>query len=650
MAFDDSLYPDPKGMIDSLHRLYNFHLMISIWPQVDPSTAVYRDLKARGHLYPTEVWNGGRTYDAYSREARKIYWEYLNAGLFRLGVDAWWVDATEPDWKWCDSLLEEKKGIVMNGPTALGSSSRYLNSYALMTTAGIYEHQRQTDPNRRVVMLIRSAFAGQQRNSMAVWSGDISSDWETFRNQIPAGVNFCMAGIPYWNSDIGGFLPKEYGGEYPLGARDPAYRELHVRWFEFAAFCPIFRAHGTDFPREIWQFGEPGSWAYNALAKYDSLRYRLLPYIYSVAWKVTHDGSTMMRGLPMDFLPDRRSLNQPGEYMFGPAFLVVPVTSSIYYPKNPGVVIPPSNLHTQENVPGLAGQYFKGKDFDHLERTTTDSCINFEWTNEGPGGVGKADYSVRWSGKVRSREAGKYEFEVISDDGVNLWVDNRQLMDEMYPAGRQINIGEIVLGADRWYDIKLEYQQIDAGVEVRLTWRTPAMLAAYQPRRGVGSMRLYLPAPANWTDFWTGESFAGGKEVEREVPLDIMPLYVRGGSIVSLGPVVQYSTEEPADPLELRIYPGEDGSILLYEDENDGYRYERGVYATISMHWDDRSRTLTIGKRRGSFPGMLTTRTINAVMVRPGHGTGIGQSALPDRTITYSGKQIAVVLPGDHGN
>ncbi len=248
MAFDDSLYPHPKEMIDSLHQLYNMNLMISIWPQVDSSTAVFRDLAAAGHLFPTPIWNGGKTYDAYSKEARDIYWKHLNKGLYALGVDAWWVDATEPDWKWCDSLLEEKEGIVMNGMTAIGTSSRFLNPYALMTTTGIYENQRKTNPGRRVVMLTRSAFAGQQRNSMAIWSGDISSTWKVFRNQIAGGMNFSMAGIPYWNSDIGGFLPKEYGGEYPLGPRDPAYRELYVRWFQFGAFCPIFRAHGTDFP------------------------------------------------------------------------------------------------------------------------------------------------------------------------------------------------------------------------------------------------------------------------------------------------------------------------------------------------------------------------------------------------------------------
>ncbi|HEX9006058.1 MAG TPA: TIM-barrel domain-containing protein, partial [Bacteroidota bacterium] len=318
MDFDRKLYPDPKGMIDSLHRLYALHLMLSIWPQVDSATPVYRELKAKGHLYPTTIWNGGKTYDAYSSEARDIYWKYLDRGLYTKGVDAWWVDATEPDSAFCETPLEEKIGIVANGVTALGTSSRYLNTYALMTTTGIYQHQRHANPARRVMMLTRSAFAGQQRNSMAVWSGDIASTWDVFRNQIAGGVNIGMAGIPWWNSDIGGFLPKEYGGQYPLGPRDSAYVELYVRWFQFGAFCPLFRSHGTDFGKEVWQFGEPGSWGYDALIRAIDLRYRLMPYIYSVAWEVTDRHTTMMRGLPIDFTADRRVLNINDEYLFGP--------------------------------------------------------------------------------------------------------------------------------------------------------------------------------------------------------------------------------------------------------------------------------------------------------------------------------------------
>jgi alpha-D-xyloside xylohydrolase len=644
MAFDDSLYPHPKEMIDSLHHLYNMHVMISIWPQVASGTSVYRDLAAAGHLFPTPIWNGGKTYDAYSEDARTIYWNHLNEGLYALGIDAWWVDATEPDWKWCDSLLEEKEGIVMNGMTAIGTSSRYLNTYALMTTEGIYKHQRATNPRCRVVMLTRSAFAGQQRNSMAIWSGDISSTWRVFQNQIAGGVNFSMAGIPYWNSDIGGFLPKEYGGEYPLGPRDPAYRELYVRWFQFGAFCPIFRAHGTDFPREIWQFGQPGDWAYDALVKYGHLRYRLLPYIYSVAWQVTRNHYTMMRGLPMDFLEDTATYGIDNEYMFGPAFLVAPVTSELYYPRNLPVVVPSECLLSSDNLPGLTGSYYRGEHFDTLDHVQRDSVIRFDWSGAGAPGVGKSHFTVRWEGRIRAPETGKYEFEATSDDGVNLFVDGRQLMDEMYPAGLQRNFADAEFQAGSWHDIRFEYQQVDQGTEVELGWRTPSMLASYRPTKRTQSWKVYLPGTTTWVDFWTGEEFRGGKIVDKLVPIDILPLYIRAGSIVPMGPRLQYASEKPADPIELRIYPGADGQFTLYEDQNDGYGYEEGRYAEISMKWDDARRQLTIDGRRGSFPGMLTRRTFNVVLVKKDHGAGDAETTKSDKVLTYSGKKVVVNL------
>ncbi len=229
-------------------------------------------------------------------------------------------------------------------------------------------------------------------------------------------MNFSLAGIPYWNSDIGGFLPKEYGGEYPLGPRDPAYRELYVRWFQFGAFCPIFRAHGTDFPREIWQFGEPGDWAYDALVKYDHLRYRLLPYIYSVAWQVTRNHSTMMRACRW-ISPGQQTYDINNEYMFGPSFLVAPVTSDLYYPRNLPVVVPSGALLSMDSLRGLTGSYFRGEHFDTLDHVQRDTLIQFNWTRTGAPGVGKSHFTVRWEGKIRAPETGRYEFEVTSDDG-----------------------------------------------------------------------------------------------------------------------------------------------------------------------------------------------------------------------------------------
>jgi len=499
MGFDPEIFPDPKGMLDALHAKHNLKLMISVWPQVAPGTAVYEDLAAKNHLFSTEIWNGGRTYDAYSPEARDIYWQHLNKGLFAPGVDGWWLDATEPEWHWTWSLMDAKTGIVRNGQTALGSSSRYLNSYPLMTTQGVYENQRRTRPDRRVVILTRSAFAGQQRAAAAVWSGDTVAKWEVLRRQIPAALNFCLSGLPYWTMDIGGFFTND-ADSYPRGVEDPAYQELYVRWFQFGAFCPLFRSHGTDTPREVWRFGEPGSWAYDALVKFDNLRYRLLPYIYSVAWQVTHEHSTMMRALAMDFPDDPLARELGDEYMFGPALLAAPVTREMY----------------------------------HLK--------------------------------------GQPEVEVKEE----------------------------------------------------------------------GRRDVYLPQGAEWYDFWTGERSAGGRTVSASAPIDIMPVFVRAGSILPLGPFLQYSTEKPADPIELRVYRGADAAFALYEDENDNTNYERGQHALIPMAWNEAAQILTIGARQGGFPGMLKARTFHVVWVEADRGAGLEPVLAPDRIVRYAGKAVSV--------
>jgi len=215
-------------------------------------------------------------------------------------------------------------------------------------------------------------------------------------------------------------------------------------------------------------------------------------------------------------------------------------------------------------------------------------------------------------------------------------------MDEMYPAGLQRNFGEIDLQAGSWHDIRFEYQQVDQGSEVTLGCRTPSMLASYKPRRETQAWSLYLPGASSWVDFWTGDQADGGRTVEKAAPIDIMPLYVRAGSIVPMGPRLQYSTERPADPIELRVYPGADGRFTLYEDQNDGYGYERKAFVEIPMEWDNAGRQLTIGKRRGSFPGMLARRTFNVVVVGRSHGTGDAETKEPDKVIAYSGKKVVV--------
>ena len=471
-------YPDPKEMVDELHR-ENFHLMISVWPFFEPGSAVYDEMEKRGWFVdqfkfakPPYHTAGMAVYDATNPEARKYYWQLMDKALFDIGIDAWWLDTTEPETE------GQEENILLHHKLAIGSGDRYVNIYPLMTTGAVYEGQRSTSDKKRVFILSRSAFAGDQRYGVTAWSGDINSDFLTFRRQIPAGLNFALSGIPYWTTDIGGFVSGD--------PDDPAYRELFVRWFQFGTFNPILRVHGTrkTDQNELWSYGAD---VQQILVSFDRLRYRLLPYIYSLAWKTTSEGYTPMRPLVMDFRADVRAQNTGDQFMFGPAFLVNPMT--------------------------------------------------------------------------------------------------------------------------------------EAGATTR---------------------RLYLPQ-SRWYDFWTGSAIAGGRTLEADAPLERLPLYIRAGSILPMGPDEEWSTEKPANPIELRIYRGADVDFTLYEDENDNYNYEKGAYTTIPFHWDDTKRTLTIGDRRGQFPGMLDSRTFRIVLVAENHGAGINPENQPDKSIQYSGKQVSVV-------
>ncbi|HKT47758.1 MAG TPA: glycoside hydrolase family 31 protein [Candidatus Acidoferrales bacterium] len=468
-------YPDPKGMVEDLHK-DNVHLMVSVWPYFRPGSPVYDQMEKRGFfidktIAPSFHPVGQALYDAFNPEARKYYWKLMEDALFKIGVDAWWLDTTEPETE------ARETNILVTNKTALGNGARYANEFPLMTTTAVYQGQRQASDQKRVFILSRSGYAGSQRNAAAVWSGDVDPNWETFRRQIPAGLNLSVSGLPYWTTDIGGFVS--------ANPDDPAYRELYVRWFEFGAFCPIFRAHGTRTTNqnEIWSYGPD---AQKILTAYDKLRYRLMPYVYSTAWRVTHEGYTLMRPLVMDFRTDVRAQNIGDEYLFGPAILVAPVTEP-----------------------------------------------------------------------------------------------------------------------------------------------------------GATQRRIYLPS-AKWYDFWTGAAQDGGAAVDVAAPLDRMPLLVRAGSILPLGPDIEFAADKSNDPIELRVYRGADGDFALYEDENDTYDYEKGVFATIPLHWDDAKQTLTVGDRAGKFPGMPATRTFHIVFVHENHGVGGDLTASPDKTVQYAGKALTV--------
>lgn len=346
--FDPARFPDPAGWIRAIHDKYHAHLMISVWGKFYPGTDNFEAMRSRGFLYELNLREGLHDwvgypytfYDAFNPEARSLFWSQINRELFSKHVDAWWMDATEPDLLPAPTL--EGQHTHMN-PTALGTGARVLNAYPLVNSMGVYEGQRSVAPNQRAFILTRSAFGGQQRYAAATWSGDSSSTWTGMRAQIMAGLGFSISGMPYWTMDVGGFsVPARFSAENPAPEDAEEWRELGTRWFQFGTFVPFLRVHGEYPNREMWYFGGESHPAYQTQLKFDRLRYRLLPYIYSLAGSVTQDNGTIMRPLVMDFRTDAKARDISDEYMFGPAFLVNPVTTykarsrPVYLPKAAG--------------------------------------------------------------------------------------------------------------------------------------------------------------------------------------------------------------------------------------------------------------------------------------------------------------------------
>jgi len=460
---DESRYPDPSGFIKELHNLHS-RFAISIWSNPDKNSAIGKSFVERGLYIPDTKW-----LDYFNPETQVSYWNTLNENLFSHGTDAWWMDATEPE---NDALPGTK--------TYEGTGDFYRLTYPLFVCKSVYEGQRKTSSEKRVTVLTRSAFAGQQRYGTVNWSGDIAGTWDGFKRQLVGGLNYSMTGMPFWTTDIGGFFrpgPSQY--------TDKKYHDLLTRWFQWGAFCTVFRIHGYQTETEPWKYG--AEVVENIHAMLD-LRYRLIPYIYSEAWQITHNGSTLMRPMVMDFQEDQKAITQRHQYMFGPSMLVSPV---------------------------------------------------------------------------------------------------------------------LVESARNW--------------------------------------NVYLPIQqGGWFDFWSGKKYDGGQTVTAEAPLNQIPLFVRAGAILPMGKLMQYTAEKPADTLEIRVYTGAAGTFTLYEDEGDNYNYEKGSHATITFHWDEKNKRLTIDKRQGSYNGMLKERVFNIVWVSESSGAGAGVSP-PTQEIKYRGDAIVVV-------
>ncbi|MBW4329641.1 DUF5110 domain-containing protein [Stakelama sp. CBK3Z-3] len=360
--FDKSRFPDPKGMIDKVHDL-NAHFMISVWPKFYPTTDNYKELDAKGYTYHGNLKMGNKDwvgkgylntdYDPYAPEAREIYWRQMKDKLAVLGVDAWWMDATEPD---IHSNLSIENRIKTMGPNAKGPAAEYFNSFPLVHAEGVHDGWRQFKPDVRPFILTRSGFGGLQRAGAALWSGDVASRWYDLRAQISAGVNLSMSGIPNWTHDIGGFaLEDRYSTDNPKPEDLNEWRELNLRWFQFGAFSPLFRSHGEYPYREIYEISPDGSPMRKSMVWYDQLRYRLMPYIYTQAANTWFNDGSIMRGLVMDFPNDRQARDSADEYLFGDSFLVAPVTT--YKARSREVYLPSAstgwyNFYTGERVAG----------------------------------------------------------------------------------------------------------------------------------------------------------------------------------------------------------------------------------------------------------------------------------------------------------
>ena len=457
-------YTDVPAELKTLHDEH-VHAMISAWAMMDATAENFKQIVQHGY----DV-RGAQIYDPTNPAAADFFWSQFVGKLFAQGWDAFWLDSSEPEEAWPhigDAVLSDKQ-------LSIGPGLEYTNIFPFMHTGDVAARWKATGSDKRVFLLTRSAFLGQQRNGATVWSGDVYSSWWALRRQVPAGLNFALSGYPYWTTDIGGYHPVNYAQTIP-----PGYQELYTRWFEYGAFCPVFRTHGHRDYNEMWKYDQ----AFPTLLAIDRLRYRMMPYVYALAWRVTNDDYTIQRPLVMDFREDKATWEIGDQFMFGPDLLVSPVLT------------------------------------EHATSRTA-----------------------------------------------------------------------------------------------------------------------YLPAGTEWIDFWTGERLQGGATITAQAPLDRIPLAVRAGSILPMGPLIEYAGQA-TDPIELRVYAGADGAFTLYEDAGDGYAYQQGAHATIAIHWDNATRTLTLGAREGSFAGMPARHTFNVVIVSAGHGVGGDATAAPDKTIEYSGTE-----------
>lgn len=645
MYYDTQRYPDAKALNDELHQNH-FHSMISVWPAIGPNAPMYKDFESKGFLFDKVGWAGFKYYDAYNPEAVKLYYEYLTKGIASSGWDGWWFDSTEPDITNALTKESTEYDLKTTGKNALGSFDRYMNTFSLVELTQLHDMMKRdalkSENPQRQYILTRSTFAGQQRAAAVTWSGDIGAAWDIYQDQIIAGINHSMSGVPYWTFDVGAFVLSSYEGVFSNSKKDPSYQELYTRMFQFCSFCPIFRSHGSETPREIWEFGEFSP----VILKFDMLRYRLLPYIYTQAWKIYAEDYTLMRGLAMDFTEDKNTYSLEDEYMFGPSFLVAPVVEQQKYraPQR-SVEVPSSAFTTKDGKPGLHAMFYRDNKYQNLGLDTIVEKINVHWYCERPYYATDSMFAIRYDGYLTVPETGTYRFHIKNFDAKRLYIDGKEIAQT--EGGTEKYTEYVRLEAGKKYDFLLETENSSSGAaRTILCWKTPSMLAEdAKPltRDEIHTTRaVYLPEGTSWFDFWTGKTYTGGQTIQADARIETMPLFVRSGSIVPMARVKNYALESADDTLEIRVYAGADGSFSLYEDENDNYNYEKGISSCIDFQWNDADKTLSIAARKGEFPGMLTNRIFNVVLVT--ENTGVGLETAQGKMVAYNGSALSIQL------
>ena len=651
MTWDKERYPDPSGLTRTLHDELHVKLMSSIWPSVGNDTELAHELDAKGLRFEPLHWisKKARIYDAFSPEGRAIYFKHIKKGLLDVGVDVPVDGRNRGRGRWrlprpCRSRAghQEPRHERDGGLHAIPQSLHAPDDEGHLRGPARHERQAGLHPD---------ALGLGGRSTLlrpCPWSGDTTASWKTLRNQISGGINVAMAGQPYWTQDTGGFFVF-----HPQGERNPEYQELFARWNQFGAFNPIYRVHGTSIEREPYVFKTLAPEVYRSLLGAAQLRYKLLPYIYSLAWQSTAHGYTLMRGLPMDF-PDVAALRKVDDaFMFGPAFLVHPVTRAMYHESAPApATVPTEALRTPDGQPGLFVRYFEGVDFERAAGSAVDLKVEHAWpgpplADPPPGLAGFENFSARWEGTLTAPESGEYEVGIEYDDGGRLFVGGDRLVDDWSYGARRYQGAKITLTQGQAVPLKIEFHQGGQNRFLRLGWRTPTERRAFESASKLidDVAETYLPDGADWYDFWTNARFAGGQPVRKVCPLDVFPLYVRAGSIVPMGPVVQYATEQPEAPYEIRVYPGADAKFTIYEDDNETYAYEKGQHAVYDLVWTEAKHTLTVGARRGSFPGLVAKRELRIVLMAERQEPRAASAPGNVKTVLYSGEPIEIRLP-----